>query len=231
MADEEKGFLSRWSQRKRQQQSQNPNEPDDDPTDLDARNAEAERAEAERVEREEQEKAEAEINRVVAESVDLDAISYGDDFSMFLKRGVPDQLRKKALRTFFNSSPILANLDGLNDYDEDFNNPAHKVYKSAWNATRGFLTENEQLLQQATGGITQKPDALEGLSEEPEVAAEAMEETSEAELASDTEIDTEAETQASDGNEADEIVAESDGAPEEEPAHQKRISIRQRLNG
>lgn len=42
------------------------------------------------------------------------------DFRPFLKRSVAPALRRLALRRLWQSDPVLANLDGLNDYDEDF---------------------------------------------------------------------------------------------------------------
>ena len=42
------------------------------------------------------------------------------DYRPFLKRAVAPALRRLALRRLWQSDPVLANLDGLNDYDEDF---------------------------------------------------------------------------------------------------------------
>ncbi|MEE9194622.1 MAG: DUF3306 domain-containing protein, partial [Alphaproteobacteria bacterium] len=42
------------------------------------------------------------------------------DYSVFMKEGVPEQLKKLALRKLWRSDPVFAVLDGLNDYDEDF---------------------------------------------------------------------------------------------------------------
>lgn len=42
------------------------------------------------------------------------------DFSRFLKDDVPERLQRAALRRLWSSDETLANLDGLNDYDEDF---------------------------------------------------------------------------------------------------------------
>jgi hypothetical protein len=131
--DRDEGFLTRWSRRKRMTEAEaiatDPTiEPIEDPRAVAARDA----AEAERL-------AEEEANRLAAEAIDLDTLGYGDDFSLFLKRGVPDALRRDALRRFFVSDPLLANLDGLNDYDQDFTDPAAIVYRSARDPIRGFL--------------------------------------------------------------------------------------------
>lgn len=51
---------------------------------------------------------------------DIDSLSYGSDFSAFLQKNVPDHLHKLALRKLWTSNPVLANVDGLNDYDLDY---------------------------------------------------------------------------------------------------------------
>ena len=51
---------------------------------------------------------------------DPDAMVQGDDFKAFLKKTVPEHLRKRALRTLWRSNPVLACVDGLNDYDDDY---------------------------------------------------------------------------------------------------------------
>ena len=42
------------------------------------------------------------------------------DFSRFVKDDVPQDIQRMALRKLWESDGALANLDGLNDYDEDF---------------------------------------------------------------------------------------------------------------
>lgn len=146
---EEEGFVARWSRRKRvavaEEAAPKP----------DARQLAAE--EEARAEAAAAEAAEEEANRLAAEALDLDALRYGDDFSVFLKRGVPDILRRRALRKFFASDPLLANLDGLNDYDEDYNNPAHKVYKSAWDAAKGYAEKAQEMVADAAEKAPETP--------------------------------------------------------------------------
>jgi hypothetical protein len=227
MVEDKQGFLSRWSKRK-QAQTANPDvDPDEETPATDAVEIDQEQLEAER--------SEAEINRLAAEAVDLEKVEYGFDFSIFMKRGVPDLLRKKALKKFFNSNPVLANLDGLNDYDEDYNNPLHMVYKSSWDVGRGFLTDAEKILQQATGRLTRDEPI-------PEVALTDTTEEADAEAA-DTEIVADDEPDAEEQSTADAVdgLTEETGtadakpqepeSPDAEPPQQKRISIRQRLNG
>ena len=50
----------------------------------------------------------------------MEALGPEADYRPFLKRSVAPALRRLALRRLWQSDPVLANLDGLNDYDEDF---------------------------------------------------------------------------------------------------------------
>ncbi|MEM5473658.1 DUF3306 domain-containing protein [Hoeflea sp. AS60] len=232
MAEDKQGFLARWSKRKQAQLTNPDVDPDDEavavgpvePVEIDNEQLEAERTEAE-------------ANRLAAEAVDLDAAGYGFDFSIFMKRGVPDLLRKKALQKFFNSNPVLANLDGLNDYDEDYNNPLHMVYKSSWDVGRGFLTEAEKVLQQATGRLTQDAPVTEIASEDaPEDVAHDVgqdadaDPTEEAKIA-DAQSPGDAEPDMTIETDAVDVKPEAYETADPEPLQQKRVSIRHRLNG
>ncbi len=51
---------------------------------------------------------------------DIETLDKDSDYSVFMKEGVPEALKKLALRKLWRSDPVFAVLDGLNDYDEDF---------------------------------------------------------------------------------------------------------------
>jgi Protein of unknown function (DUF3306) len=53
----------------------------------------------------------------VADLPDVETLTYESDFTAFLRENVPEQLKQAALRKLWTSDPVLANLDGLNDYD------------------------------------------------------------------------------------------------------------------
>lgn len=74
---------------------------------------------------------------------DPDMLKMGDDFSVFMARAVPEALRRRALRRLWVSNPVLANLDGLNDYDGDFTDSGLSggVLRSAYRAGKGYLRE------------------------------------------------------------------------------------------
>lgn len=90
-----------------------------------------------------EEELEIQANIEAAEAVDLETLAYESDFEVFMKKGVPDAIKNAAMQKLWRSNPVLAVLDGLNDYDEDFGDPKLNVYKSAWEVGRGFLTDDE----------------------------------------------------------------------------------------
>lgn len=51
---------------------------------------------------------------------DPETLTKGDDFAAFMSRAVPEHIRKRALRKLWRSNPVLACVDGLNDYDDDY---------------------------------------------------------------------------------------------------------------
>lgn len=90
--------------------------------------------------------AELAANREAAEAIDLDRLDGDSDYSVFLKEGVPDILKKRAMSVLWRSNPILANVDGLVDYDDDFGSPdlLMKTFQSAYQAGKGYLEHQER---------------------------------------------------------------------------------------
>lgn len=102
--DKEHDPLSRWSRLKSESQRAVPAEPEANPTQDDAVAA-----------------ADAETDaQAIADLPDIESLTYESDFTVFLREAVPEELRRLALRKLWRSSPVLANLDGLNDYDLDY---------------------------------------------------------------------------------------------------------------
>jgi uncharacterized protein DUF3306 len=50
----------------------------------------------------------------------IETLGKDSDYTPFMQAEVPDALRNQALRKLWQSDPVLANLDGLVDYAEDF---------------------------------------------------------------------------------------------------------------
>ncbi|MBT4018034.1 MAG: DUF3306 domain-containing protein [Alphaproteobacteria bacterium] len=58
---------------------------------------------------------------IVADLPDIETLEKDSDFTGFMQAGVPEELKNLALKKLWLSDPVLANVDGLNDYDDDFN--------------------------------------------------------------------------------------------------------------
>jgi hypothetical protein len=58
-----------------------------------------------------------------------------------MRKGVPAELRKRALQRLWRSDPVLANLDGLVEYGEDYTKigTVKSVVRSAYQVGRGML--------------------------------------------------------------------------------------------
>ena len=82
---------------------------------------------------------------------DPDALRPGDDFAAFMSRAVPEALRRRALRRLWSSRPVLANLDGLVDYDDDYTGGgvASGALPSVYRIGRGLLDRAERLAEEA----------------------------------------------------------------------------------
>ena len=97
-----------------------------------------------------EEKTDAEI----LEELDLpdpDEMQQGDDFSVFLKETIPARIRTRALRRLWTSNPVLANVDGLLDYGEDFTDSAMVIenLQTAYQVGKGMTAHVEELARQA----------------------------------------------------------------------------------
>lgn len=77
---------------------------------------------------------------------DPETLGPADDFSRYLADGVPAALRRRALRVLWRSDPVLANLDGLNEYDEDFSKLGMVAMsvQSAWQSGRGYAPPDDE---------------------------------------------------------------------------------------
>ena len=112
---------------------------------------------------------------------DPDSLKQGDDFSAFMAKAVPERLRRRALRRLWLSNPVLANLDELLDYGEDFTDAATVVadLQSVYRVGKGMVRDED--LAEAAG------DAAEPEAEPAE--EEAADEPDESETASAPEQD------------------------------------------
>lgn len=161
-------------------------------------------------------------NREAAEEIDLDTIDEESDLSIFMKEGVPEALKRKALSVLWRSNPVFANVDGLCDYDQDFGDKSlnMKVFKSAWQAGRGYLKQVVEEAETAEELIVVKASDELGPSLEDELLEEEQQASGHVdEGASEAEEPLEV-------TEADYEIAED---VDEEPEPTPKVSLRQRL--
>ena len=128
-------------------------------------------AEAEEARAEEAEAAVAELSdEELLTQLDLPAPETVDDpdrIRAFLTDAVPQRIRTRALRQLWKLNPVLANLDGLVDYGEDFTDAATVIenMQTAYQVGKGMLHHIEKLA--ADAAEPDVPDAEHIEEEEP----------------------------------------------------------------
>lgn len=110
---------------------------------------------------------------------DPDTLEPGDDFKVFMKEVVPERLRRRALKKLWLSNPLLANVDGLVDYGEDFTDAAVGAgfVETTYQVGKGMLKHIEELARKEQEKQNDKPPEVA----DDELLAEASRETEEAE--------------------------------------------------
>ncbi len=88
-----------------------------------------------------------------------EALESAEEVQAFLKAELPRRLKTRALRRLWRLNPVLANLDGLVDYGEDFTDSATVV-------------ENMQTLYQVGKGMFDKFEEMAKTAEPKDAAAE-----------------------------------------------------------
>lgn len=125
--------------------------------------------------------------------VDFEKLTPDDDFTRFMKEGVPEIIRRRALRALW-SHPIISSVDRLNDYDQDFTDAAMaiKIVGSNYKPGSGYLTDEERARYNFDEGEAPEEVAKAPASDEKETA----------------EADAEEHDEVGDGEDGDEFAAE-----------------------
>ncbi|MBQ0764371.1 DUF3306 domain-containing protein [Marinobacter psychrophilus] len=114
---------------------------------------------------------------------DPDVIELGTDITGFMRKEIPELLRRKALRALWKSNPVLAVLDGLNDYDEDFSDAATagNAVKTLYKVGQGLIDKTKRADVPAEARVeaqgTVAPVVTPELGAEtamPEIAADSL---------------------------------------------------------
>jgi len=104
---------------------------------------------------------------------DLDVAT--TDFSRFMHDDIPEDIRRQALRKLWESDELLANLDGLNDYDEDF------TPQGMLAAAKGFLQRVADTMSEDSRTISRKSSPSRESVDEEKTAETLRSETPEKE--------------------------------------------------
>ena len=109
----------------------------------------------------------------IAKLPDIDSLTKGSDYTGFMRDGVPDKVRRLALRKLWASDPVFNYTDGMAEYDEDysqmFTGANIENVKSSFRVGKGFATDEEIALKQA------KRDIEDGAAEDATSAAGSAE--------------------------------------------------------
>ncbi len=132
MTAEKESFAARWSRLKRERADE-AGEPSSPPP-------------AERAGEAEPPVGEPAEAPAVEELPDPDSLPPDADFSVFMRDNVPELLRRRALRRLWRSNPIIASVDMLDDYCEDFTDAATVVpaLRTAYRLGKGMLEKLEE---------------------------------------------------------------------------------------
>lgn len=80
-----------------------------------------------------------------------ESLKQGDDFKVFLTDQIPARIKTRALRHLWRANPVLACVDGLVDYGEDFRDSATVIenLQTAYQVGKGMTQHVDELARQA----------------------------------------------------------------------------------
>ena len=99
-----------------------------------------------------------------------EALDSPDAIRAFLKEELPQRLKTRALRRMWRLNPMLANLDGLVDYGEDYTDAAMVIenMQTVYQVGKGMMTA---FLEDEEEDAAEEPPAEEIMEDEEEDAA------------------------------------------------------------
>ena len=155
MVEEDKPFLSRWSKRKQAALTEDAEgEPREDSAPDEQAGGQADG---------QNEGPPPLTEEEVAALPDPDTLEEGADFKIFMRRGVPETLKRRALRRLWSVNPIYNFRDGLNDYDLDYTDAATVVknLQSLYQVGKGMVLpeETEDTRAQEEGEAQEEDEA------------------------------------------------------------------------
>jgi hypothetical protein len=100
----------------------------------------------------------------------IEELTRDSDYTVFLAKNVPEDLRREALRKLWRSDPVFSVLDDLNDYCEDFNvtDTPITMAQTAYKVGKSYFDEIVEKLEPGADGSPERresdanADAAEG---------------------------------------------------------------------
>ena len=105
----------------------------------------------------------------------IETLKEESDFTPYLQVGIPDFIKRKALRMLWRSNPFFGFRDGMNDYDHDYN-IIHKTIDALvgnYKVGRGHLSEQElqeMMPEQAKRAFDVEDEEADPAAEDPDLA-------------------------------------------------------------
>src|SRR5512143_679054 len=140
----EEDFLSRWSRRKRDARAETPSSEAAPP--VEARDAQVPPAD---------EPSEPDID--LSSLPPIDSIDAATDITAFLRKGIPQELTRAALRRAWTSDPVIRDFVGLAENAWDFNDPTAMPGFGPLDCTEAELGA---LVDRIVGGVRDVADRL-----------------------------------------------------------------------
>ncbi|MDH3665533.1 MAG: DUF3306 domain-containing protein [Paracoccaceae bacterium] len=156
--DPEPGFASRWSRLKQEAREEEPGETPP--------------AEADAPAPQEDARTDAEVLEELG-LPDPDSLKPGDDIRGFMAKAVPARLRNRALRKLWISNPVLANLDELVDYGEDYTDAATVLenLQTAYQVGKGWADKFVETPKSPAHAESTEPEASAEPASDEQVAS------------------------------------------------------------
>jgi hypothetical protein len=84
----------------------------------------------------------------VADFPSIESLTRDSDFTVFMREGVPEDVRNLALRKLWRSDPVFANLDGMLEYGEDYSQwfkpGVSATLKTLYRVGQGYLADDAE---------------------------------------------------------------------------------------
>jgi len=164
---DDKGFLSRWAERKRDARQDQDQDQDQDQQTGDAIPGGDQTLAARSTD--DSPAAEGRPDFDLKDLPDVESLGKESDFSVFMNEKVPDALRRRALRRLWRVDPLFGFRDGMNDYDEDYTDAAMVVegMKTIYQVGKGMVMPEEPDESEASDDTADQGVETAGAADRP----------------------------------------------------------------